>query len=419
MGWAQSVSVLPRAKAEVSTRGSWTVDPSPPKTLRVLVLNERCHRHPSAGGVEVSLFARYSRLADQGISIELLCAGFAGAAAHEVHRGVHISRVGSGLSYYARVPSEVRRRIRAGQVDVVVEELSKVPFLSPLYAEVPVVAVHYHFHGLTAFRQVRPWIAAGAVALESLIPLVYRRVPILTISKSSKNDLIRRGLPEEHIDVVHCGLDHEGLRPASIEGRRPLIVSLGRLEPYKRVDLLLRAMPHVLKQVPSARLVILGRGQDEARLRRLTVELGLAESVTFAGFVTDAEREAWLQSAALHVQCSSKEGWGLTVTEAYACGTPVVATDAPGLCDSVQDGVTGVLVRRASPEPLAAAIANVLSDENERCRLARNALAWSANFRWEPFAEAMRRTLRVASQQVSEPAARDIPKEWKSAEVAA
>jgi glycosyltransferase involved in cell wall biosynthesis len=365
------------------------------------VLNERCHRNPSAGGVEVSLFERFGRLTQRGFEVELLCSGFPSATASEEHRGVRVTRVGSRLSYYTKVPGEVRRRVRAGHVDVVIEELSKVPFLTPLYAEVPVLAVHHHLHGFTAFRQVSPVLAVGSVALEALIPWIYRRVPIITVSKSSKSDLVRRGLPEEQIDVVPSGLDHDLLRPAMIPGRAPLIVSLGRLEPYKRLDLLLRAMPSVLAEVPAARLAILGRGQDEARLRRLVARLGLQASVSFEGFVTDAEKAAWLRSAALHVQCSTKEGWGLSVLEAGACGTPVVATDVPGLSDSVQDGVTGLLVRRARPQPLAAAISRLLCDDAERSRLGHNALAWSRNFRWEPFAAALESSVRRLSAQAA------------------
>lgn len=408
-------------RARGSGRGSVRTEAGPRAApLRVLVLNERCHENPLAGGVEEGLFRRYGDLVRHGVEVELLCAGFPGAARHAEHEGVHITRLGTRLGYYARVMGEVRRRVRAGRADVVVEELSKVPFLAPLYAGVPVLAVHHHLHGLTAFRQVSPWLALGSVALEALLPWVYRRVPFVTVSKSSKTDLVRRGIAEENIAVVPNGLDHEQHRLATpIEGRAPLIVSVGRLEPYKRIDLLLHAMPRILAQVPSARLVIVGRGQDEARLKRLSARLGLAQSVTFTGFVSPAEKAAWLQQAAVHVQCSNKEGWGLTVTEAYACGTPVVATDSPGLSDSVQDGVTGLLVRRARPAPLTAAVTRLLQDEAERSRLGRAALAWSKNFRWEPVAAAIERSVRRAAGRAVESETEVVPMGLKKAEVAA
>jgi glycosyltransferase involved in cell wall biosynthesis len=127
--------------------------------------------------------------------------------------------------------------------------------------------------------------------------------------------------------------------------------------------------------------------------------------VTFAGFVSEADKVGWLQHAALLVQCSVREGWGLTVSEAGACGTPVVATDVPGLTDSVQDGVTGLLVRRARPGPLAAAITKLLADVETRQRMSRRALAWSANFDWNETASAVLRAIRRAVRPAAVPVA--------------
>lgn len=367
--------------------------------LRVLLLNERCHRNPLAGGAETHLFEIFGRLSD-AIDVELLCCGFAGAPPTDVFRGVRIRRLGTRLSFYALLPRVVRRHIAQVSVDLVVEAHNKVPFLTPLYAgRVPVLVIHHHLHGLTAFRQVNPAVAAASVLLERLIPHVYRGVRFLTISDSSRTDLVRRGVREESIDVVPCGVDHDIHRPNAVEGRAPLVLSLGRLEPYKRLDLLLHAMRRVVTEMPQARLVIIGRGQQEHRLRALTDQLGLSGAVRFAGYVSDREKVSLLQRAALLVQCSRKEGWGLAVFEAYACGTPVVASHVPGLSDSVQDGITGRLVHGARPAAFAAAITRLLTDEPERAELGRCALAWAKSFRWERAAASTGRALRRAACQ--------------------
>lgn len=352
--------------------------------VRVLLLNERCHDNPLAGGAETHLFEIFSRLADRGVETTLLCCGFDGAASPTAeHRGVRIQRLGRRLSYYRLVPAEVRRRVAAGEVDLVVEALNKVPFLSPLYAKVPVLAIHHHLHGRTAFRQVNPAIALGSISLELLLPLVYRQVPVLTISHSSKGELVWRGLPEEHIEVVPCGIDHDVHRPAALRGRAPLVLSVGRLEPYKRIDLLVRAFAAVHAERPEARLAILGRGQEEARLRVLAKRLGIQDAVHFAGFVSEAEKVSWMQRAALLVQCSRKEGWGLTVVEAQACGATVIATDVPGLRDSVHDGCGGWLVHKARPSVLSRAMLRLLDDEDKRVQLAKYALACVQRFDWD------------------------------------
>jgi len=105
--------------------------------------------------------------------------------------------------------------------------------------------------------------------------------------------------------------------------------------------------------------------------------------VSFLGFLPAAEKTRRLQSAWALVQPSPKEGWGLTVVEAAACGTPAVATDAPGLRDSVRRDETGLLVPFADDAALAEALVRVLADDGLRARLSRAAVAWAANFRWD------------------------------------
>ena len=274
------------------------------RPLRVLLLNERCHGNPRSGGAETHLIEIFSRLVGPDVHVELLCSGFKGANEHGTHRGLEISRLGGRFSYYAKVTSAVRRRLQDGRADVIVEALNKLPFLTPAYASVPVLAIHHHLHGLTAFRQVSPPIAAVSYALEQLVPWVYRNVPFVTISHSSKRELIRRGLSEEKIDVVPCGIDHSLLHAKSPAKRAPHLVALGRVEPYKRLDLLLRSMPRIVAAVPETTLSIVGRGQDLPRLKRLTDRLGLRQHVSFSGYVMECHKEALLQSAALLVQCS-------------------------------------------------------------------------------------------------------------------
>jgi phosphatidylinositol alpha-1,6-mannosyltransferase len=222
---------------------------------------------------------------------------------------------------------------------------------------------------------------------------------VIAISDSSRTDLVRRGLAEDDIDVVPCGVDHVLHRPALIAGRRPILISVGRLEPYKRLDLLLAAMPHVVARVGDVHLLIVGSGQQRAALQALTKRLRMSFWVTLAGVVPDAAKVSLLQKAALAVQCSAKEGWSLSVLEAQACGTPVVAAHVPGLSDSVQDGITGRLVHKPTPRALASAITRLLLDEPERAEMGRRALAWSQAFTWERTARSVLRAIAAAMKK--------------------
>jgi glycosyltransferase involved in cell wall biosynthesis len=378
--------------------------------VRVLMLNERDLSHPLAGGVEVHLEETARRLAaDHGIETTVLAAGFPGAVADETRDGVRYLRFGDrGFSYYAMLPGRARAAWATGRYDLVVENLCKLLFFSKLYlASAPRLGLVHHLFGLSAFRQVSVPIASYVVSTEALLPLAYRRCPMVVVSPSTRDDLVRRGLRRDLIRVVPNGLDHRIFRPADPPRvDSDLVLFVGRLEYYKGVDLLLESWPKVRATRPKARLVVVGAGNAEAAMRSRAAALGLGESVHFAGFVSQEAKVEWLQRAALLVQPSRKEGWGLTVLEANACGTPVVATRVPGLRDSVRDGETGILVPSADSDALAAGIAGMLDDTDLRSRLARGALAWAARFRWEAVTSALAACLRAAARRSPLP---DVP----------
>lgn len=361
------------------------------RPLRLLVLNERDPLHPAAGGAEVHVAEVSRRMAAMGFEITQAACSFRGAPEREERDGLRIWRLGPLGVYYPRVVRATARETRRGRFDAVIEHLNKVPFCASLYSAVPVLAVNHHLFGRSAFLQVSWPIAAGVVALERLIPLAYREVPFLAVSQSSKDDLVRRGIPADHVEIVHNGIRWPSVSPPPWARRRPRIAYLGRLEPYKRVDLLLRAAARLVPRFPELELVLIGRGSARVGLERLCAELGLGSRTRFAGFVPDDERDELLAESRVCACPSVKEGWGITVIEVNAVGTPVVATDAPGLRDAVRNGETGLLVAdgpaRAFTARLAERLGEILADAALAERLSRGALAWSRRFSWDATAE--------------------------------
>jgi glycosyltransferase involved in cell wall biosynthesis len=188
--------------------------------------------------------------------------------------------------------------------------------------------------------------------------------------------------------VVPPGIDETAYRRGPLTGRPPLVLWIGRLEHYKRADVMVEAFVEIRRRVPEARLAIIGAGQARGALERLVRERGLRESVEFTGYISDERKIEYLQRAALLVNTSVKEGFGLTVIEANACGAATVSTDVPGLRDSVRDGETGVLVPFDDVDALARAAIRVLTDDAFRTRLVTNGVAWAATFSWERAADA-------------------------------
>ncbi len=353
--------------------------------LRILVMNWRCPKHPQAGGAEAYLFEMARRWVAAGHSVLWLTAGFPGSTPRDSIDGVTIRRVGGRASVYAFIPLYYLLRVRGRRFDAIVDSENGIPFFSPLYSRVPQLCVIYHVHR-RVFEAHLPFpISKIFVWLElRAMPYVYRRARFVTISETTRDEMARYRISARAVPIVYVGVSAD-LVPAA-KSPRPTILYLGRLKEYKRIDVLISALPLILARVPAAKLVIAGDGDQRAPLTRLAAELGVSQHVEFAGYIDEPTKARLLAEAWVFANASSMEGWGISVIEANACGTPSVVADSPGLSVAVTDGVTGLV---ASPETMGERIATLLEDRPQRERLAGNALARSNAFSWDHSAAAM------------------------------
>lgn len=357
--------------------------------MKILLLNWQDPTNPQAGGAEIHLRELFSRLRRRGHEVVWLASGYSGASPEAEQDGIRIVRAGSRYTFGPAAPVAYRRHLAAEGFDLTVEAMNKVPLYAPLWSRSPTVLLVHHLFGRTAFREAPLPLAAATWLQERPIPLVYRRCPVQTISRSTADDLVDRGLRRERITVIHPGVDHDFYCPSTSPTRAilPTFVFIGRLQRYKRIDLLLQAFAGLLHEVPHARLVIAGRGDREASLRAMARELGIAEHVHFAGFVSEQQKRNLMRTAWANVFVSPKEGWGMTNLEAAACGTPTIASDSPGLRESVQDGRTGLLVPHGETDALRAAMKRLATQPALVDELGGAAHEYAAGFTWEKAAD--------------------------------
>ncbi|MGD8395918.1 MAG: glycosyltransferase family 4 protein [Candidatus Eiseniibacteriota bacterium] len=361
-------------------------------SLELLAINWRDPQHPEAGGAEVHLHELLRRCVAAGHRVTQLASGFPGGAAETRLDGVRIVRRGRWFDANWALARAYRRERRASRFDLVIEDINKIPFMTPLYARSPVLAVVPHLFGTTVFREAAWPFAAYVWAHELLLPWVYRQTDFMVISESTRDDLVARGIDAGRIRVVPVGLDHTLYRPdpAVAKCAAPLIVYVGRLRRYKGIEDLVHAMRRVRVRRPDAELRIVGDGPYRCSLERLCRE---EPGVTVTGWVSAAEKVRILREAWVAVYPSAKEGFGLTVIEANACGTPVVATRVPGLRDAVSEDISGLLVPHADPARLAEAVLRVVEDDTLRARLAVGGLEWARRFSWDRAGELMLETI--------------------------
>lgn len=355
---------------------------------RVHVLAWRDLDDAESGGSEVHADHFMRRWAAAGLDVEQRTSLAAGLAHTASRNGYRVVRRGSRYSVFPRaVIGEV---LHPGRYDALVEVWNGVPWFSPVWCRTPRITFFHHVHG-PMWGQILPGPLAGVGrALETrLAPPFYRRTLTLTPSESTRDELLQLGFRPGRVVAVNNGVE-EHFSPGGAKSPSPTVVSVGRLAPVKRQDELLKAAAVARRRVPDLQLVVVGDGPLRPVLEAWVRDNDAASWVTLAGHRTREELVALYRQAWVVASASLAEGWGLTLTEAAACGTACVATDINGHRSSVVNGVTGVL---APLELLGDALADVLVDHDRRARLAAAALERARTLTWEASATGVLRGL--------------------------
>jgi glycosyltransferase involved in cell wall biosynthesis len=308
--------------------------------------------------------------------------------------GIEVMRVGTRNTFGLLARRGYREHFAGRPFDVLVEDINKMPLHTPRWGPTPVVAVVPHLFGSTVFQELPVPLAAAVWLAERPIPWVYRGVPFEAISESTADDLVKRGIDRSKIEVIYCGIDSNRFTPdPSARSATPVFAYLGRLKRYKAVDLVLRGFARA--NVPGATLEIAGAGDYRPELERLATSLDLGDRVKFLGRISEADKLRLLRRAWALVFTSPKEGWGITNLEAAACGTAVIASDSPGIRESVRSGETGYLVRHGDVGALSAAIHRLASDRSLAEARGAQGRRCALTFTWERAASETARHLNA------------------------
>ncbi len=353
--------------------------------MNILLVNWQDRENPLAGGAEIHLHEIFGRLARNGHRVALLCGGWPGCPPRTDLDGIDVHRVGTRHTFPFHARSYYRKHL-AGAFDILVEDINKVPLYTPRWGAPRVMALVPHLFGATAFQEFAFPLASAVWLAERPLGVVYRHVPFEAISESTREDLVARGIPRANVEVIYPGIDTVGYTPGSSErASHPVFSYLGRLKKYKGVHLAVRAFAAMNSS--TATLEIAGAGDYRPALEALAQSLDLQDRVRFLGRISESEKLALLRRSWALVFASPKEGWGITNLEAAACGTPVVASNSPGIRESVRDGETGYLVPHGDVAQMAAALDRLAASRELVERLGVHARSFAESFTWERAAE--------------------------------
>ena len=353
--------------------------------IRILIFNWRDIRHKWAGGAEKYIHEMAKMWVKEGHQVTIFCGNDGESVRHEFIEGVHIVRRGGFFMVYFWAVFYYLIRFR-GLYDVIIDSENGIPFFTPLYSQKPKFLLIHHIHHEVFNRYLKFPFSHLAIFLETkLMPFIYRNEKIVTVSESSRGEIAKiLGNTSKLVDVIYPGVDIK-LFKKGVKTKTPTLLYLGRLKPYKNVEVLINSFKNISGKFPTAKLLIAGWGDFGyfETLKKLTLKLKLQKKIVFLGKVSEESKMKLLSSSWIFLQPSMVEGWGITVIEANASGTPVIASDVNGLRDSVLNGETGLLVSPDSKKAIEDAVILLLSDKKLREKLSIAAYEWAQNFTWD------------------------------------
>ena len=368
---------------------------------RIHMLGWRDLDDDEAGGSEVHASTVAALWAQAGLEITMRSSASVGRSAVGFRDGYRVVRRGSRYGVFPRAAAaEITGR--HGPCDALVEIWNGMPFASPLWWRGPHAVWLHHVHGPMWNMALGDTLGrVGRLLEERLAPPLYRRVPVVTLSQSSEAELIDElGFDRARVGVVEPGIDAR-YSPGGSRSDSPLVVAVGRLAPVKRFPMLIRAAARARERIGDLQLVIVGEGYTRPDVVATIDEVGGHDWVRLAGHVSDDELIGLYRSAWCVASASEREGWGMTLTEAAACGTPAVVTNIAGHSDATRDELSGLLCD--GEKGLTDGLVRLLGDATVRARLQAGALDRAAELTWEHTAIANLEVLCTGSVSSARP----------------
>ncbi len=343
------------------------------------MLNWRDPKNPLAGGAERVTLAYLKALAERGHEVFWFANDFPGAAREEIIEGIKIIRGGGkGTSILA-----ARKWQRAQEkFDLVMDQHHGLAWFAPWWSGTNSVAyIHEVLGPIWDSFYPWPWNVIGKFQ-ERWTHWLYRNAPFWTASTDTRNSLQAHGV--RSVKIIPYGVHTVALvnlpnKPLELPLR---LVVVSRLAPNKRIDHAVRVVKCLAEKNVPAQLTIVGGGETEKQLRQLADELNISDRVTFAGLLSETEKDAQLQRAHFLIHTSLREGWGLNVIEANAMGTPAAVYPVAGLVESTLHDETGIVAKTETPEAVAGALVEIFNSPEKYERLRVNAWNRSKTFHW-------------------------------------
>ena len=358
--------------------------------MRILWFNHRDIRHPLAGGAERTIHEVGKRLAMRGHEVHLASVNPGNLPMDEMVDGVLIHRASGNIIAHLLVPVLIRKL----RPDAIIDSMAHVvPWFSPFFTRAKVIVFFFHLHARSLPGQVSPPTARLLMWLERIYPFIYSHNIFVTEISTGVDDLASLGVPISHIVKIPLGVDTKLFKPIK-KTDKPSLVYFGGMRDYKRPWLAVEVLK-MLSQSDGVILTVIGDGKAIEKMKEMSNSYGLDRCVKFTGRIPDSELADIVASSWANIHFSTTEGFGLSILEAAAAGTPTVALDAPGVSEIVNEFGLGKTVGDLGE--FQGALSDVLDDNKS---LSETVIASTKLFSWDRTAEMWEDILRRGAKGV-------------------
>lgn len=340
--------------------------------MKILWLTWKDRQNPLAGGAELVNEELGRRLAADGHKVTFVVGSFGRAKKEEVVDGYRVIRVGNWRTVSWHAFWHYRKHL-CNWPDLVIDEINTLPFFACFYVKKPVILFVHQLARQVWFYQLPLLAAAVGYFLEPAYLWLLRKNRVITVSQSTKQDLLRFGFNADKIKIISEGIAIEPARDlAQIKKYpKPTILSLNLIRPMKRTHHIVRAFEIAKEKIKDLQLLVAGEavGGYGKKVLKMIARSSHHSSIEYLGRVSEETKIEILQKSHLVCIASVKEGWSLVVTEAASQGTPAVAYNIDGVRDSIKNNQTGILCGKNTPQNLAKNIVSLLHDREYYRRL--------------------------------------------------
>lgn len=362
--------------------------------MNIAIFSWRDPGHPNAGGAEISTHEHAKGWVAAGHKVTLFTAAFKDCKEYEVMDGVNIVRRGKHIFGVQWEAFKWYLFGKHSKFDLVIDQFHGIPFFTPLYIRAKKIGF---IHEVTKeVWRLNPWpkpvffipAILGTLIEPLIFKFLYQKIPFMTVSNSTKKDLMEWGILEENITIIYNGVNVPKIKLPSKDSLKTLIF-LGALSKDKGIEDALEVFSKINEKEGCQFWVV---GKSDPRyiklLKKKSKELGIDKRIKFWGYVDEYKKFNLLGRSHILVNPSIREGWGLVVIEAAAMGTPTIGFNVPGLRDSIINGQTGILSEKKSVKDLANEIIRLLENKRKLSQMSENAILWSKNFSWDKASKA-------------------------------